>query len=71
MRPEQATHDLMRGRKSVAARLDKQSRQLRLRFSGACSFRDYCGSELQDIDHLVNCGETGRTLKYNAQIVFV
>jgi hypothetical protein len=71
MRPEQATHDLMRGRENIAARLDKQSRQLRRRFSGACSFRDFCGSELRQIDQLVNCGETGRTLKYNAQIVFV
>jgi hypothetical protein len=53
-------------RGNIAARIHRQSRQVRPRFSGACSFRDFFGNELREIDHLVNRGESGRAMKYNA-----
>jgi hypothetical protein len=56
----------MHVRGNIAALIHRQSRQVRLRFSSACSFRDFFGSELREIDHLVNRGETGRAIKYNA-----
>jgi hypothetical protein len=56
----------MHMRENIAARLHRQSRQVQPRFSGACSFRDFFGSELREIDHLVNRGETGSGMKHNA-----
>jgi hypothetical protein len=57
---------LLHLRENSAAHLHGQSRQVRPRFSGACSFRDFSGGEFREIDHLVNCAETGRAMKYNA-----
>jgi hypothetical protein len=56
----------MRLRQNIAAHLQKQRRQVPPRFSGACSFRDFCCSELREIDHLVTCDKTGPAMKYSA-----
>jgi hypothetical protein len=56
----------MQLRESIAAQPQRQRRKMWPRFSGTCSFRDFSGSEFREIDHLVNCAETGRAMKYNA-----
>jgi hypothetical protein len=58
-------------RKNIAALPHSQSRWVPPRSSGACSFRDFFGSKLQEIDHLVNCGYTGPREKCNASIAFI
>jgi hypothetical protein len=44
----------MQVRENIAAHSHMHGRLLRPRFSGDCSFRDFFGSELRKIDHLVN-----------------
>jgi hypothetical protein len=61
----------MHARENIAAHRRRQGRQIRSHFSGACSFRDFLGSELRQIDHLVNGGETGRAMKRATQGTFV
>jgi hypothetical protein len=53
-------------RQNIAAQLQQQHRKVPPRFCGACSFRDFYCSELREIDHLVTCDKTGRTMKYSA-----
>jgi hypothetical protein len=60
----------MQVRENIAAQLRKTQPPARARFFGACSFNDVFGSELREIDHLVNRGDTGRATKYSVQIAF-
>jgi hypothetical protein len=73
LKPWEITHfsairDLLHLRAIPPAPGHRHGRHVRSRFSGACSFRDFFGRETGEIDHLVNCGETGRAMKYNARL---
>lgn len=68
---DQAIDDLMHVRENIAKKVRTRGRQIRPHVSGACSFRDFLGSELRQIDHLVKGGETGRAVQYAAEGTFV
>jgi hypothetical protein len=56
----------MQVRENFAAYGQRQGRRVQPRSSGACSFRDFFGRNIGEIDHLENSRETGRAMKYNA-----
>jgi len=58
-------------RENSAMRPSAESRQVRQRFSGADSFREFPGNELGKFDYLVNTGKPEGAKKSNAKIVFV
>jgi hypothetical protein len=60
--------DLLHLRAISPASGHRHGRRVRPDFSGACSFRDFSGRESGEFDHLVNSGETGRAMKYNAEL---